>query len=311
MGLPGVKVGPLDPESTADFGRVSQANNARTLIRLHAQAHPPALTRALARPLDPHRTKGLDLDEVAEYVAGLKHENGDPVLPKGAHVVGAAVHGKSDQQQVLTFVYETETGRTGKWFAEYDTSALPESADAGAEFSRLHELRERGIVAFDEEGAGSEIHRREASRLRRELAAARAQLEGRSEPQGDGESVEQRDPDEVGGDARQTDQIVADLEQARRENAELRERLASLESLAELHGQAQLRGEQPVQTDDVASAEEPIEGYDKLNAHDAIKVLKDEDTDQDTRRRILAYEETHANRRSVVGAGNEALGRAG
>jgi hypothetical protein len=296
-GLPGVRIGPLDPDQTADFGQVSKDHSARQLIRLYLQMNPQPLTRALARPLDAERTQGLVIEEVRGYVAGLQLENGDPVIPEGAEVVGAAVRGARDREQALTFTFQLPSGRVGKWFAEFEPGELPESAQAGDELVAAQQMRERGVVALDSEALSTETLRRQVSGLRRERDALRAQLASG----GDGEDV-----DTVETDIRPDDQIVEDNQQLRVENEELRARNAQLEaavagSAAEaLHPQSADKTPEPT-----AAEDEPVEGYDDLHAAEAVNLIKD--SDRAMVQRILSYERGHANRRSVVGAGEREL----
>lgn len=300
--LPGVRVGPLDPDATAGFGQVSQNNSARQLIRLHKQLHPPSMVRALARKRDDPRTAGLDLDEVEEYVCGLEHDNGDPLVPKGAKVVGAAVRGDPRTGQVVTFQYEMPSGRVGKWFAPYLPESLPVSHEAGLENTRTHEMRERGLVAFDSEGTRAEILERHNAELRRQVRALTSYVEGG----GDGEP-----PAGAAVDGRNQAVIADENERLGRELQETKARLAQFEAVAAAHGGGtSLAGadETVAPTDRVASVDEPVEGYDNLKADEAIKFLKDEGTDNETRERVLAYEKTHANRSTVVSAGEQSLG---
>lgn len=302
--LPGVKVGPLDPDATADFGQVSQRNSARTLIRLHAQMHPPQLMRVLGRKLDPARTKGLVRSEVADYVGGLSHPNGDPFIPKDGEFLAAAVRGEPDGEQMLTIVYRNASGRTAKWFAPYNEDVLPDSYAAGTELSHVAEMRDRGVVAFDNEGHATEVLQREAADLRRQVRALRSQIE----------SADASGKPLAGspqGDARRTEVIVDEAETLRRANQELMERVASLEQLV---GQGQ--GPEPAAaeaetTSDTLSAPVPMDGYESLNAVAVVKILKDPETTDEQRVAILEYERTHANRASVVSAGEGSLGTGG
>jgi hypothetical protein len=179
MGLPGVKVGPLDPDRTEAFGQVAGKNSARQLIRLHAQSHPVALQNALVRKLDDERSKALDMDEVRDYLASLDLENGDPAVPEGAEVVGASVRGERDQTQQLTYTYKVAgSGRTAKWFAEYNEDVLPDSFDAGSERVHVAEMKERGVVISDRDaGASASREASENKELRKKLRALQAQLD--------------------------------------------------------------------------------------------------------------------------------------
>lgn len=302
--LPGVNVGPLDPDRAERFGHVSQGVTARQLIRVHSQLHPVELTRVLARPLDPERTKALDLDEVRGYLGGLKRDNDDPVVPEGTRVVAAQVHGERDTEQVLTFVYRTESGRTAKWWAPYDRDQLSESARAGDELVKVAGMRERGIVAWDSEGTQREIDRRELSRLRRENDALRSYREGR------GEEPEASD---AGEDVRPDTAIVDELETVRREREELLAEVQQLRSAVEQMSQEQQRREAAGEAARKGAQEppsgdpEPVEGYDTFKADRAVALLRSDETSGEDRQRILDYERAHANRRSVVSAAEESL----
>lgn len=149
MGLPGVRVGPLDPEATADFGHVGKGNRARELIRRHALAHPVALQQAHGRKLHEERTKGLDLDEVR---ANVELPDG---VPDGSEIVGAAVRGEETDPRglVVTYVFRTPKGRTGKWHADYDEDVLPASAAEGDRRVAVKDAKEAGLP-FDVETSG-------------------------------------------------------------------------------------------------------------------------------------------------------------
>ena len=307
-GLPGVRVGPLDPDVTAEFGQVSKDKSARQLIKLHARMHPQELTRALVRPLDPERTKGLVMEEVRGYLAGLELDNGDPAVPEGAEVVGAQVRGPRDRTQTLTFTYRIPSGRTAKWYTDFDPAELPESADAGDQLVTAAEMKERGVVAFDSEGASTEILRRQVSGLRRERDALRAMVEGKSSGK----------PSKVETDVRPDVAIVGDNEDLRRQVQELMSRNQRLEGALDEQAKRKLQeGAQAAadRRDDgsgdglTIEQEEPVEGYDDMNARDVIGLVKHEDTDPDVVEAILEYESHHANRRSVVGAATAVLDR--
>jgi hypothetical protein len=188
-GLPGVRVGPLDPDVTESFGQVSGRVSARQLIRQHAALHPPALISALSKKLDDEFTQGLDLSEVGEALADD--------LPDGVtNVVGAQIRGERDKPQVLTFTYETESGRTAKWFVPLDDvrDSIPASLERGEKIARFAEAKRLGLALTTDEagdptqdihtgGAEATFLRRENARLKREAEALRARLEGRESAQ--------------------------------------------------------------------------------------------------------------------------------
>lgn len=326
--LPGVRVGPLDPDSTAAFGQVGVANTARAVLRLHAQMHPPELRRALVRPLDDERTKGLDPDEVAEYLGGLTHANGDPYVPEGARVVGAAVRGDRDTGHVLTFTYRTASGRTAKWHAPYNDEALPDSYQAGAENKRLKDLQGRGIASWDSEGTHTQFLQRQLAQSRAEVRRLRGHIET-----GDPGEVTDQVGDEYemppNADVAGSENLAEDNETLRRERDELaaqvaeyqrREDRANAGAPDERSDDERADGEPGADADEAAgaggkslesntaSADEPFEGYDKLKAEELRTKIKGGEYDRPTVEQLLAYERTHSNRGTVVGAAEQALG---
>lgn len=313
--LPGVRVGPLDPEATSQFGQVAQQQSARQLVRLHSQMYPPQLRRALARPALEGHTKAVleQLDAVHEHVSGLAHENGDPVLPEGAKVVGAAVRGDPASGMVLTFIFEMPSGRVGKWFTPYTPEALSGTFDLGREYTRLHQMREQGLVAFDQEATGAEIYRRQLSQANEEVRRLRSALENRA-PEDRG--------DEQASDTRSSTALAEENAQLRQQLEEIRPRLGQLETLMGAGGgtvptggleediAASTGGSAPAgQADGPAAAQDPpFEEYDSLKADQVVARLRADETSEDERRAILEYERSHANRKSVVAAGEESLG---
>lgn len=297
MALPGVRVGPLDPESTAQFGQIGAGQTARQALRLHSQMYPPQLKRELARPRDEQRTRGLDMDEVRGYLSGQDLPNGDPMVPEGGRVLSAQVRGDRDSGFVLTFQYSTSTGRVVKWFAPYNADVLPGSFDDGVELTRLHEMKERGVVAHDSEGTHTQI-------LERQLAASRAEVRRLREytESGDAGDPPESTGDEVelAGDTRSSDQLVEELTRLRAENAELRQGQAQADAIV-----AESGGGQPVVG--AASEDEPFEGYDKLKADEVADYLRDEERSAEERQAVLDYERGHANRKTVTSAGEQSL----
>lgn len=275
--LPGVKVGPLDPDRTEQFGQVGRSNSARQLIRLHAQAHPPELVRVLSLKQDVERTKGLDPEEVADYLESLSLENGDPAIPDGAVYEGAAVRGERERPQYLTYVYRTESGRTGKWFADYTEDELPNSYADGSERVQIADLREKGIVATGGDTLGGAERETKAER---ELRVTKQKLANAEEA------------------------LATEREQAAAAKAAPDE--ADTDDSADAGD-----GDTGAEPDTPIAAQEPPDGYEDMNAADVVKLLKDEDTTDEERQGILDYEKTHANRKSVVAAGEQTLGARG
>jgi hypothetical protein len=133
--LPGLKVGPLDPDSTAEFGRVSGRVSARQLVKRHAAAHPKDLVGQLTRAPDIEQSKALDIAEVTEAAANA----GIP-----GEVVGAGVRGERDQPQIVAVTYRVESGRTAKAVLDFTEELLPVSFRAGQQAVKIAEAKENG-----------------------------------------------------------------------------------------------------------------------------------------------------------------------
>lgn len=325
MALPGVRVGPLDPDRAENFGQVSGRTSARQLIRHHQALHPPALLQALTPARHGDRSDALLYAEVEEAARKVIEDAGDTV-PDGFTVVGAAVHGNDDQpgQQIVTYVYRVESGRTGKGFIESPRDVLPESFDAGDEAVAIADARKRGMPwlpaaalrsagrigrserADDPDGAGEREHvDSEVEGLHDELAELREERD---------EAVEQRD---------------ALAEQL----SELSDRLASLEAAAatppaaggeepspqttegapaqpgsEPEGSGGSQGESEGEPATGADPAVPWDGYENARAQDIVSRLR-ANRDADEAGRVAAFESANGKRGTVLGAANEILDR--
>lgn len=295
MGLPGVKVGPLDPDRTADFGQVSAKNSARSLIRLHAQAYPTVLVQALARKLDVPRTEGLDMDEVRDYLGGLKLENGDPAVPTGSEIVGASVRGERDRPQLLTYTFRlNETGRTGKWFTDYSEEGLPASFADGTDRVRIEDLRKRGVVATEAGAPGGTASNGPSAaetKLARENAALQRRIDELQAAAQEPASIDDALAEDGAEDGADDDLLPEDEPAAAAEDDN--------DDADDGAGES------------VAAQEPPFADYDETKAAELVKLIKADDTSDDERQAILDYEKTHQNRRSVVGAAEVKLGDRG
>lgn len=314
MGLPGVKVGPLDPDSTSGFGQVAAKNSARQLIRLHKQMYPPALLQALTRPRDDPRSKAVleNLDEVQTFAEGLAHENGDKVLPEGAIVNGASVRGDRAMGQVITFTYRIPgSRRVGKWFAPYRREDMPEAYDAGEQFTKVQQMKDRGVVALDEEGTHNAILQRHNNDLTREVRTLRAFVDGQ------GQGGDPPAPGDVHlSDTRGSVDLAESNEQLGRQVQELQAKLALYEGLEQAQGggvPTQGLDEQatttPAPGPDASSAAEnpPFEAFDSMKADDLVRYLRADERTQEERQAVLDFESKHSNRRTVIGAAEESL----
>lgn len=132
--VPGLKMGPLDPDTTQDFGKVAGKTSARELVRHHQRAHPAELTKHLIRPQDVERSKALDMDEVKK--ASRRAE-----VP--GEVVGANVRGERDREQIVCVTFRVASGRTGKAVLPYTDRLLPDSVASGDEAVRIADAQRR------------------------------------------------------------------------------------------------------------------------------------------------------------------------
>ena len=71
-------------------------------------AYPAELRAAMQRNRDEDATAALDTKALSGEF--------------GVEVIGAAVYGLPDQKQTLVYLYESESGRTQRWFAPYEPS---------------------------------------------------------------------------------------------------------------------------------------------------------------------------------------------
>lgn len=204
--LPGVRVGPLDPDATERFGQVSGRTSARQLIRTHAAMHPPHLIRALSLKLDEDRTAALLMGEVSDALDG-----DEELLPEGAVIEGAQVRGERDRQQIVTFTYRMPSGRTAKGFTDYD-DRFSKSIERGDEAVRISELRKTGFPLTGE-GSDRDYHigaaraqaaERLAAELRSENEKLREQLQSKSEQRPTAEQQRQAEEGD-GGEGPSTD----------------------------------------------------------------------------------------------------------
>lgn len=313
LALPGVKVGPLDPDRTAEFGQVSASTSARTLIRMHTAAHPPQLVAALSKKLDEERTKALDLKEVERY---LRRQDESPLGEDGITLEGAQVRGERDRPQLLTYTFRNAAGRSSKWYADYNSDVLPSSYEDGTENVKLATMRERGI-AIGYGDAEADAQRSAASRLRAENEELRARLDAaeRARPSvAPGDDGEDDDDPEAAALAAENDELRQQLADAQQRADEAEQERAAAEAEAEAARSLAAAGEQPpaeVEQGAGGAPVEPVEGYDELNADAVKKLLKAEGTSDEDRKAILDYERANANRAGVVSTAEQTLGSAG
>lgn len=270
--LPGVRVGPLDPDATADFGSVAGGVSARQLVRRHAALHPPALIRVLSLAEDEVRTKALDMVEVRR---AIDLEDDD------AAIVGAAVRGTNGEQQYLAYTVRVGSGRTYKSWVEYSADDFPHSVDRGDEATHIADLKEAGL--FSGEAAGSA----ETVALKRQLSDARRQVEELS--------------------AAPPSDIDAELADLREQLASLQAQLSGGGENPAADGEAPGDGDPPA-ADPPAATDEPVPGYSTLKADQARDLVKATD-DPAVVQAIIDYEKSIGgpNRSTVISLAEERI----
>lgn len=185
MSLPGLKVGPLDPDATSGFGQIGQGNIARTVIRHHAAMYPPDLRRALNMKLDGDRTSALDQDEVRQVVADAG------ALPEGCTFEHGQVRGERGRKQIVTFTFLKPSGRVGKGYVDYLADSFPRSVERGDAAVHFAERKDAGLP-FDTAGLQLETLRRELAEQRQRNDELSRELERLAN---EGASAGGRDPE--------------------------------------------------------------------------------------------------------------------
>lgn len=285
--LSGVKVGPLDPDTTAEFGQVSGRTSARQLVRLHLALNPPALLGALTRSRQKARTDALDTDELRSAIEKVWDE-ADEDAPEEWELSGAAVRGEDDAEQVVTFTFTLPSGRTGKGFVPYSDDLLPESIANGDEAVHIEKLREAGLPWSPSE------------RTRAALG-----ITGTGVADADAELLEASD----------------EADRLREENEELRRRLEEAgvnpdePAAEEVKGEDEEQRETPEQERQEGAGdgdpELPWAGYDDANANAIRKHLRELEGDEQVAaaNAVLAYEPKNGKRSSVVAQANSIIDR--
>lgn len=317
--LDGVRIGPLDPDRAENFGQVGGQSTARQLIRHHVASHPPALVGALSRVPNEERSRAIDKDEAEELVRSAYEDRGEP-LPEESTLKGFAIRGDDDapELQVLTFVFETKNGRTGKGFVplnEEARSALTNTFEAGDEAVRIKKLKDAGLPWEAKATAQNEARadrrklaaaddlRSEVEELRERLARIESQAETVAQASaGGGSGVASSPQTPEGGSAsvpgtRGPEQDAGGDPDGGPDGGE-----------GEGDGGGNAGPEDPQQ---LASDIGLTGSYDDAKAQDIRAKLRDQ-RDPETARRVLAYEtrsDGGQNRSTVVAAANEVLDR--
>lgn len=278
--LPGVKIGPLDPDRTADFGQVSASTSARQLVRHHAAMYPPELRRILSLKRQEERSKALDPDEVEAAVHASFEDDGQDV-PEELAITGASVRGEDDSAQYVTWTYRVKSGRTAKGAVEYDSDAFSTSIEAGDEAAAIAKAKEAGLPWIPQATA----------------EALRGEGKGKSKSKSKGGNA---------GDAAEAKRLADENEGLRGQLDDLQQRLAAVEGQAPSIAQTGPEAGAAGTPEGEPTATVP-DGYDDANAADIRQKISAGEYDRPTLEAIVAYERVNANRSTVVSAAEQKL----
>jgi hypothetical protein len=97
-----LRIGPMKPDDYGATGTGLRVD-ARALIAAGEASYPPDLRAAMGRRTDEVATEALDLGALSGEL--------------GVKVVAASVRGFPGEDQILVYLFEEDSGRTGRWYA--------------------------------------------------------------------------------------------------------------------------------------------------------------------------------------------------
>lgn len=109
-----LRIGPQAPD---DYGAASKGLrvDARALIAAGEAAYPPELRAAMGRRVDEVASAALDLEALSGEL--------------GVKVVAASVRGFPGEEQVLVYLFQEDSGRTGRWSVPLEETAAEGMAE--------------------------------------------------------------------------------------------------------------------------------------------------------------------------------------
>lgn len=120
-----LRIGPMTPDDYGATGTGLRVD-ARALIAAGESAYPPALRAAMGRRVDEVATGALDLGALSAEL--------------GVEVVAASVRGFPGEEQILVYLFQEDSGRTGRWYAPLEeTSAVGDVEQAHQEAEQAEE----------------------------------------------------------------------------------------------------------------------------------------------------------------------------
>ena len=141
---PELQVGPEDNlDEAAGLGsNLGSAKKSHLIIKRVADMYPASLVSSLTLPLDHARSETLDEDEVESQAEEVLGEN-QSVVPGSARV-----RGRNAAERIVSFLVESEKGRTGRATLPYeDFSGSQEAFDEAAESAGTGERAENAKLA--------------------------------------------------------------------------------------------------------------------------------------------------------------------
>lgn len=261
--------GPLDDTVPGDeaakvVGRLGVHKQAHKLIALHNDMRQGDVWAAQQRGINDILTRRLDESALAEHL-------GHPIL-------GAKVYGEGMEPKDIVYIVESVTGRTARRCISLD--------EAGGE-DVLRDLAE----VMSERMSETADFATTLALLHAEVVDLRGRIPG---AQGAGP----RRRDVLGEDSEAPD-LSAIEDELEAERAAREEAVAENEKLRAALDEA--GGDPPGPSDEGPSADSlPYENYDDLAARDIVDRLTGANPDE--KALVLAYEQAHGNRKTVVEA---------
>ena len=127
-----LRIGPQRPDEIAGRSTGTRVD-AMDVIQAVQSAYPPELRAAMQRQRDEVASAALDVEALsAEY---------------GVKVVAAAVYGLRGTEQTVVYLFEDDSGRTGRWFAPLEESPLR------VDVEKAHKQADREVEEFEADQA--------------------------------------------------------------------------------------------------------------------------------------------------------------
>jgi hypothetical protein len=255
--------GNLD-EAGAIGAELGSAKKSHLIIRAVANMYPRELVSAASLPVDHFRTAVLDEDELDKLAK--------PVLLDGQSVVPGSgrVRGRRSEERVVSFLVQSEKGRTGRAILPYEKFTSTEDAWEDAPGFEMV-TRDRAEIDRGDDPRAKERKGKGQSKSDRETKRAKAEAEKLAE---------------------QVEELQAKLEEEQKAREEAEAKAAAATETAEAATESAQEAAE--------SANAPIPDYENLNAREVKEKVTVESHGREGVEAALAYEREHKNRSGVV-----------